>query len=80
MAMPELETIPPVVTSIGWTSSSLPPPMGASNGTGRTRMSTTQDPHNTQSKLLFVFMLKSVANAALVQHGAQRFESGKAPF
>ena len=57
IAMPELETSPPVVTAIGSVRISRPPPIGLSNGTGRTRMSTTQDPHTTQSIVFSIMLL-----------------------
>ena len=60
MAMPEFETIPPVVTSIGSAWSNLPPPIGVSKGTGRTRMSATHEPHSTQSKSFVIIRSHSL--------------------
>ena len=54
MAIPAFETMPPVVTSIGSTCTSLPPPIGVSSGTGRTSISTTHEPHSTQSNVFSV--------------------------
>ena len=61
MAMPALQRMPPVVTSTGSAWNSRPAPTGTSKGTGRTKMSTTQEPQSTQSKSLagFGFPLRS---------------------
>ena len=51
MAMPEFDTIPPVVTPIGSAWISRPPPIGVVSGTGQTSRSTTHEPHSTQSRV-----------------------------
>jgi hypothetical protein len=49
-ATPELQTIPPVTTSIGFVTSNVPDRMGDSNGRGRTKISATHEPQTMQSK------------------------------
>src|SRR5215210_7807355 len=48
-AIPEFDTMPPVVSSSGSLSISRPAPIGCERGTGRASTSRTQDPTTTQS-------------------------------
>ena len=58
MAIPLLDTIPPVVTPIGSTWINRPPPIAVLNGTGRTSRSITHEPHSTQSNFLSAATLR----------------------
>src|SRR5437016_4782202 len=50
-AIPEFDTMPPVVSSSGSLSISRPAPIGCESGTGRASTSTTQEPTTTQSRV-----------------------------
>src|SRR6188472_217472 len=69
--IPELETMPPVVSSSGSLSINRPPPIGAVNGTGRTSTSTTQEPTTTQSN---VFSIDCAATLNSLKISIHRFE------
>jgi hypothetical protein len=59
MAVPEFDTMPPVVSRSGSLSMSFPCPIGVVKETGRANTSTTHDPTTTQSNDLFISGIKN---------------------
>ena len=65
IAMPEFETMPPVVSRSGSLSISRPPPIGSVSDTGRASTSTTHEPTTTQSMLLSIERVAEQSKACM---------------